>query len=121
MIFVENESFYKKKVEGEIEEKEKEQSQDISHTIDQTNPVLSQLYGIDIIEHREQDYGARETEPSVRREEIDENEHDSEGEMKLRRSSRIPQPSTRLKNFITYKVQYSIQDFIFYDTIYLNI
>jgi hypothetical protein len=88
VIFVENESFYKEKEGGEIKEKEKRQSQDISHTIDQTNPVLPQLYGIDIIEHREQDDSAhaQETEPSVREEEIGENTYDSEGEMELRRS-----------------------------------
>jgi hypothetical protein len=37
--------------------------------------------------------------------------------MELRRSSRIPQPSTRLKDFIICKVQYPIQNFISYDTI----
>jgi hypothetical protein len=35
----------------------------------------------------------------------------------VRRSSRIPQPSTRLKDFITYKVQYPINNFISYHNI----
>jgi hypothetical protein len=38
----------------------------------------------------------------------------------VRRSSRIPQPSTRLKDFITYKVQYPINNFIFYHNISPN-
>jgi hypothetical protein len=35
----------------------------------------------------------------------------------LRRSTRIPQHSTRLRDFVTYKVQYSIQDFLSYKKI----
>jgi hypothetical protein len=35
----------------------------------------------------------------------------------LRRSSRQTQPSTRLKDFVTYSIQYSIQDYISYTNI----
>jgi hypothetical protein len=35
----------------------------------------------------------------------------------LRRSTRIPQRSTKLKDYTTYKVHYPIQDYIFYDNI----
>jgi hypothetical protein len=35
----------------------------------------------------------------------------------MRRSSRIPQPSTRFKDFITYKVQNPIQNYISYNNI----
>jgi hypothetical protein len=35
-------------------------------------------------------------------------------EIFLRRSNRIPQISTRLRDFVTYKIHYPIQDFISY-------
>jgi hypothetical protein len=38
----------------------------------------------------------------------------------LRRSTRTIQPSTRLRDFVTYEVQYPIQNFISYDNITLE-
>jgi hypothetical protein len=38
-------------------------------------------------------------------------------EISLGRSTRVPQISTRLHNFVTYKVQYPIQNFLSYDNI----
>jgi hypothetical protein len=35
----------------------------------------------------------------------------------LRRSSRQPQPSTRLRDYVTYSVNYPIQDYISYNNI----
>jgi hypothetical protein len=37
--------------------------------------------------------------------------------MPLRRSTRVPQRSTRLRDYTTYKVCYHIQDYISYDNI----
>jgi hypothetical protein len=48
---------------------------------------------------------------------LSEGERSIEGEIETRQSSRIPQPSTRLRNFVTYKIQYPIQDFISYTNI----
>jgi hypothetical protein len=49
----------------------------------------------------------------------DENESDDENIEKapLRRSSRISQPSTRLRDFISHKVSYHIENFISYENI----
>lgn len=44
-----------------------------------------------------------------------------EEEISLRRSTRITQPSTRLRDFIIYKVQYSIQNYLSYKNISKNI
>jgi hypothetical protein len=52
--------------------------------------------------------------------EIKENEDvekTQEKEVSIRRSSRQTQPSTRLKDFISYSVQYPIQDYISYENI----
>jgi hypothetical protein len=38
----------------------------------------------------------------------------------LRRSTWETQPSTRLREFLSYKVQYPIQDFITYENISIN-
>jgi hypothetical protein len=51
--------------------------------------------------------------PQVQEEKIEEGIE----EILLRRSNRIPQASTRLRDFITYKIQYPIQDFISYENI----
>jgi hypothetical protein len=40
-----------------------------------------------------------------------------EKEMLLRRSNRQPQSSTRLKDYITYSVNYPIQDYILYNNV----
>jgi hypothetical protein len=39
-------------------------------------------------------------------------EETQESKMMLRRSNRQPQPSTRLKNYVTYSIKYPIQDYI---------
>jgi hypothetical protein len=49
-------------------------------------------------------------------EEEEENEVEPET-MPPRRSTRAPQPSTRLRDFVTYEVQYHIQNFISYEKI----
>jgi hypothetical protein len=46
-------------------------------------------------------------ESNTQEEAVSENEHNNEG-VELRRSSRIPRLSIRLKDFVTYKVQYPI-------------
>jgi hypothetical protein len=65
--------------------------------------------------------GTQGTEENVQSQEEGEDDEDSEEiqeeEVALRRSSRQPQPSTRLKNFITYSVQYPIQVYISYNNI----
>jgi hypothetical protein len=40
-----------------------------------------------------------------------------EVEVSLRRSSRQPQVSARLKDYTTYSIQYSIQDYVSYDNV----
>jgi hypothetical protein len=40
-----------------------------------------------------------------------------EVEVSLRRSSRQPQASARLKDYTTYSIQYSIQDYVSYDNV----
>lgn len=78
------------------------------YTIDQTNPVLPKLYGLDNIGNLgDEEYN----------EEIKEEDNENEEEIVLRRLSKTPQPSTWLRNFITYTVQYPIQDFISYTNI----
>jgi hypothetical protein len=42
---------------------------------------------------------------------------ESQEEVQLRRSSRQPQPSTRLRDYVTYSVNYPIQDYISYKNI----
>jgi hypothetical protein len=42
---------------------------------------------------------------------------ESQEEVSLRRSSRQPQPSTRLRDYVTYSVNYPIQDYISYNNI----
>jgi hypothetical protein len=42
---------------------------------------------------------------------------ESEEVVQLRRSSRQPQPSTRLKDLVTYSVHYPIQDYLSYKNI----
>jgi hypothetical protein len=37
--------------------------------------------------------------------------------MSLQRSTRVPQRSTRLRDYTTYKVRYTIQDYISYDNV----
>jgi Integrase core domain/GAG-pre-integrase domain len=109
IIFVENESFFK--------EKNKIENQINPNTIDQANPILPQLYGLDTLENKELEKKIIEVEPTTQEEEASEGERSIEGEIEAKRSSRIPQPSTRLRDFVTYKVQYSIQDFISYTNI----
>ena len=48
------------------------------------------------------------------------NNNENEEQMGVRRSSRTIQPSTKLRDFVTYKVTYPIQDFISYDKISTN-
>lgn len=48
---------------------------------------------------------------------IEEEEENNAEETQLRRSTRTSQPSTRLRNFVTYKVRYPIQNFVIYDYI----
>jgi NADH dehydrogenase/NADH:ubiquinone oxidoreductase subunit G len=47
-------------------------------------------------------------------------EETQEREMTLRRSNRQPQPSIRLKNYVTYLVKYPIQDYILYKNVSHN-
>jgi hypothetical protein len=66
--------------------------------------------------------GTQETEDNEQSQEEEEEEGDNseeiqEEEIPLRRSSRQIQPSTKLKDFVTYSVKFSIQDYISYDHI----
>jgi hypothetical protein len=105
--FIENESYF---------EENKIKTQQNSPTIDKAEPILPQLYGLDTLEHREIENVNFEDEPILQEEdEVSQNNH--EGEIEVRRSSRLPQPCTRLKDFITYKIQYPIQTYISYNNI----
>jgi hypothetical protein len=69
----------------------------------------------EISQIQEEESGTAQTQ-----EEESEIQEDVRGEIEeipLRRSTLMPQTSTRLYDFITYKVQYSIQNFISYDNI----
>jgi hypothetical protein len=68
--------------------------------------------------------GTQETEDNEQSQEEEEEEEEGdnleeiqEEEIPLRRSSRQIQPSTKLKDFVTYSVKFSIQDYISYDHI----
>jgi hypothetical protein len=87
------------------------------HTVDQSHPVLSQIIDLDNLEIREEEDNDDEIESNTQEEEVSDDNHDNEEEIELKRSSRIPWTSTRLRDFITYKVRYHIQDFISYDNI----
>ena len=56
-------------------------------------------------------------EPSQEGIENEEMDEIQEEDMPLRRSSRQPQPSTRLKDYVTYAVNYPIQDYISYENV----
>lgn len=61
-----------------------------------------------------------EIENEYDEEETYQNEEEEEGNQEiipLRWSTRIPQTSTRLRDFITYKVHYPIQNFLSYENI----
>jgi hypothetical protein len=78
--------------------------------------VLIQVFDLDNLQIREEDYD-HEIEATNQEGGISDDNHDNEEEIKVRRSSRIPRSSTRLRDFITYKVQYLIQKFISYNNI----
>jgi hypothetical protein len=65
------------------------------------------LYNFETFEHREVENINFEDEPTLQEEE-EVSQNNYEWEIKVWRSSRIPQPSTRLKDFVTYKIQYLI-------------
>jgi Reverse transcriptase (RNA-dependent DNA polymerase) len=61
----------------------------------------------------EEEVGEQEEGNEISQEDVEEEIE----EIPLRRSTRVPQTSTRLHDFVTYKVQYPIQNFISYDNI----
>jgi hypothetical protein len=73
--------------------------------------------------------GTLEIEQEIENEQLEENSQNSQNdeqleetieETSLRRSTREIQPSTRLRDFITYMINYSIQNFISYDNISID-
>jgi Reverse transcriptase (RNA-dependent DNA polymerase) len=106
VAFIENEPFFQDKNDHD------------PCTIDHAYPILPQLYGLDTLQNLDLPNNDHEHESHTRdEEEVSEDVDAHEGEIEVRRSSRIPQPSTRLKDFITYKVQYPINNFISYHNI----
>jgi glutamyl/glutaminyl-tRNA synthetase len=60
----------------------------------------------------------QENEMDTQEEEMKENENDDEGKIVIRRTSRTPRQSTRLRDYVTYKIMYPIQDFVSYRNIF---
>jgi hypothetical protein len=75
----------------------------------------SQISTQEIEDHKQTQEEEEEEEEEEGRD--DGSEEIQEEEIQLRRSSRQIQPSTKLKDFITYSVKYPIQNYIFYDYI----
>jgi hypothetical protein len=71
--------------------------------------VLPQIFDLDNLKNRGIEDNRREIEPITQEEEMNNDNHDNEEEIEVRISSWISQSFTRLRDFVTYKVQYLIQ------------
>jgi hypothetical protein len=125
IIFKENESYYKREIN-------KRHPQESSNEFSFLKPIKINQ---DIIQAKNKTIPKREEElePEIEIEEnskidkqVEENSQNDEQqeenveEVSLRRSNREIQLFTRLKYFLTYKVQYHIQNFITYENISTN-
>jgi Reverse transcriptase (RNA-dependent DNA polymerase) len=115
VVFLENEPFYKKGQMDNIENSYLNESTNPYAINFGTNEALvepSNIIGEETQEEEDTLDQIEESETSIQ----DDESHEDEVEP-LRRSSRQTQPSTRLKDYITYSVQYSIQNYLSYKNI----
>jgi hypothetical protein len=71
--------------------------------------VLPQIFDLDNLKNRGIEDNRREIELITQEEEMNNDNHDNEEEIEVRISSWISQSFTRLRDFVTYTVQYLIQ------------
>jgi hypothetical protein len=72
---------------------------------------------IHVGDQENEDNMAPQEEVGIEEHEDKEEAENQRDEIPIRRSSRQTRPSSRLKDFVTYSVQYPIQDYISYDNI----
>jgi Reverse transcriptase (RNA-dependent DNA polymerase)/Integrase core domain len=113
--FFENEPFYKNNQDDNIE---RISSCDFLYLIvtnietRETSSIVSNVGEEELQEEDNESDQMEESEQTLQNEGTE-----SEEVVQLRRSSRQPQPSTRLKDFMTYSVHYPIQDYLSYKNI----
>jgi hypothetical protein len=125
IIFQENEPYYKR----EINEKCSQQLSNeflFSEPTGRDQHIIQEGNEINPMQDGELEFKIEVEEDSLPNEQVEEISQTNEEQeedievVPLRRSTWENQPSTRLREFLTYKVQYHIQDFITYKNISKN-